>query len=74
MKRSEFIKMMGMLGLSIPFQSILSACKGYDSNSSTSKPESVLIIGAGAAGMSAGYLLYSPRDKKPKIRMFENLK
>lgn len=57
MTRSEFIKISALLGLSLPFQSVLTACKSGESNPSNSNPESILIIGAGAAGMSAGYLL-----------------
>ena len=68
MTRDEFIRMCSLLGLSVPFQSILTACdsnnnssnseRNNSSNSSiNNRPESVIIIGAGAAGMSAGYLL-----------------
>lgn len=48
MTRKEFVRICGFLGLSLPFQPIIPA-KDRDQN--------VLIIGAGAAGISAGYLL-----------------
>ena len=57
MTRQEFIKMCSLLGISIPFQSILASCKTDDSNSRTDFNGNVLIIGAGAAGLTAGYLL-----------------
>ncbi|MEM1134627.1 MAG: FAD-dependent oxidoreductase [Bacteroidota bacterium] len=54
MTRKEFIKLCGLLGLGVPFQA---------TSSSLYKPKnpafsgSVLVIGAGAAGLSAGHLL-----------------
>lgn len=62
MTRVEFIKMCGILGISIPFQSTLMACgsdESVDTNDSNAIPFSgkVIIIGAGAGGLSAGYLL-----------------
>lgn len=56
MNRREFIKICQLLGLSLPFQPLLSACASGQSKSNNAT-ESVLIIGAGAAGLSAGYLL-----------------
>ena len=56
MKRTEFIKMCGLFGISLPLQGVLTACKGEDDMVPNSI-EKVLIIGAGAAGLSAGYLL-----------------
>ena len=55
MNRKEFVRLCGILGMSLPFQSILNSCKGDDSIFNFSG--SVLIIGAGAAGMASGYLL-----------------
>ena len=57
MKRDEFLKLCGLLGISIPVYPVLTACNTSNTNSSNSRPESVLIIGAGPAGMSAGFLL-----------------
>lgn len=57
MKRNEFLKMCGLLGISLPFQSVLSSCSSSNINSNNNPPESVIIIGAGAAGMAAGHLL-----------------
>lgn len=48
--------MSGLLGLSIPLQSMLTACNKEDLEPSNFNG-SVLIIGAGAAGMAAAYLL-----------------
>ncbi|WP_435624243.1 flavin monoamine oxidase family protein [Flagellimonas sp.] len=59
MTRVEFVKMCGLLGVSLPFQTVIKSC----SNSSEdpivkgSFEGTVLIVGAGAAGMAAGYLL-----------------
>lgn len=59
MNRKEFIKMCGLLGISIPLHGMLAAC-----SSSNEAPVvvggfsgKVLIVGAGAAGLAAGYLL-----------------
>lgn len=51
--------MASLLGLSIPMHQVLTACSKDDNNtgSPTSFEGSVLIIGAGAAGMAAGHLL-----------------
>ncbi|GAB5563979.1 MAG: hypothetical protein Wins2KO_10420 [Winogradskyella sp.] len=57
MKRNEFLKMCGLLGISLPLQSVLSSCSSSNINSNNNPPESVIIIGAGAAGMAAGHLL-----------------
>lgn len=58
MDRKDFIKVCGLLGLSIPFGGALMSCSssrgGIVSGDFSGK---VIIIGAGAAGMSAGYLL-----------------
>ncbi|MFT4663031.1 MAG: monoamine oxidase [Flavobacteriales bacterium] len=56
MTRKEFIKICGVLGVGLPFQSSLfSQTKGQGKAAMSS--EKVLIIGAGAGGLSAGYLL-----------------
>ena len=49
--------MCSLLGLSLPYQSILASCTSDKTVSSTDCQGTVLIIGAGAAGMTAGYLL-----------------
>lgn len=55
MNRREFIKMCGMLGLSLPLSGLLAACD--DAESETGNVGNIIIVGAGAAGLSAGYLL-----------------
>jgi len=58
MTRKEFIKICGILGISFPFISAISSCsKDDDGNAASDFNGSVLIIGAGAAGMSSAYLL-----------------
>ncbi|WP_299113869.1 FAD-dependent oxidoreductase [uncultured Winogradskyella sp.] len=59
MERNEFLKLCGLLGISLPFQSMMASCSSSDGNpnSGNNIPESVIIIGAGAAGMAAGHLL-----------------
>ncbi len=59
MNRKDFLKVCGLLGLSIPLQGVMSACSMGDDDPVVSGEFSgkVLIIGAGAAGMAAGYLL-----------------
>jgi monoamine oxidase len=56
MKRTEFIKMCALFGISIPFQATLLSCNTDDS-APTEFYGKVLIIGAGAGGLAAGYLL-----------------
>ncbi len=58
MTRKEFTKMCSLLGLSIPFQSVMASCD-ITSNpvSERTFDGSVLVIGAGAAGLTAAYLL-----------------
>jgi flavin-dependent dehydrogenase len=52
MNRREFIKICQLLGLSLPLSPLLNvSAKGLNNT------DSVLIIGAGAAGLSAAYLL-----------------
>ena len=59
MNRKDFIKVCGLLGLSIPLQGVLTACTSNDDDTLVTGEFSgkVLIIGAGAAGMASGYLL-----------------
>lgn len=52
MNRRDFVKMCALLGLSLPFQA---ACGGAGLDAGNI--DKVLIIGAGAGGMAAGYLL-----------------
>lgn len=54
MTRNEFIKITSILGIGIPFQGALNACK---EQTITQVPEKVIIIGAGAAGLTTAYLL-----------------
>lgn len=56
MTRLEFVKMCGIFGISPPFQGMLMSCnkENINTNNFTGK---VIIIGAGAGGLSAGYLL-----------------
>ena len=56
MKRSEFIKMCTIFGIGMP---LFSRCSTSKPTISKLKPnEKVVVIGAGAAGMSAAYLLH----------------
>ncbi len=59
MKREEFLRLCGLLGVALPLQPVLSSCNSSNTfnNSNNIPPESVLIIGAGPAGMAAGHLL-----------------
>ena len=56
MTRKEFLKICGILGVSLPFQASLSAC-GKEDDVPFNFTGKVIIIGAGAGGLSAGYLL-----------------
>ncbi len=56
MTRKEFLKVCGLLGISLPFGPVLTACQN-DANTPDPFTGSVLIIGAGAAGMASAYLL-----------------
>ena len=59
MTRKEFITACGLFGISLPFQSALKACS-KDSDAPILPGDftgNVLIVGAGAAGMAAAYLL-----------------
>ncbi|BFP40846.1 hypothetical protein FGF1_16910 [Flavobacteriaceae bacterium GF1] len=59
MNRKEFIAACGLFGISLPFQSVIQACSNDDETSITAGNfnGTVLIIGAGAAGMATAYLL-----------------
>ncbi|MEM6685483.1 MAG: FAD-dependent oxidoreductase [Bacteroidota bacterium] len=58
MTRKDFIKACTLLGISLPFQSVLASCSTDDTTATPNNfSGKVLIIGAGPAGMSAGYLL-----------------
>ena len=56
MTKREFLKLCGLLGITLPLYTSLSACR-HKQNRSANFSGSVIIIGAGAAGMAAGYLL-----------------
>ncbi|WP_281612636.1 FAD-dependent oxidoreductase [Flammeovirga sp. SubArs3] len=57
MTRKEFIKACSILGISIPFQTVIASCSNEDDeNTPTGFSDSVIIIGAGPAGMSTAYL------------------
>ena len=56
MTRKDFIKICGILGVGIPFQTALHSCNDEDANAPKFSGK-VLIIGAGAGGLSSGYLL-----------------
>jgi len=57
MTRKEFIRMCGLLGISLPFQSALASCDSNDDDGNINFNGKVLIVGAGVAGLTAGYLL-----------------
>lgn len=56
MTRKEFIRICGLFGIGAPFQGILSSCT-KDNDPANPFPGKVLIIGAGAGGLAAGYFL-----------------
>lgn len=53
MTRKEFVKMCGLFGIGLPLQATLSSCGKENINPN----EKILILGAGVAGLTAGYLL-----------------
>ncbi|MDF1865973.1 MAG: NAD(P)/FAD-dependent oxidoreductase [Saprospiraceae bacterium] len=57
MTKRDFIKMAGMLGIGLPLQTTLVSCRKETITPVDPNSESVLIIGAGAAGLTAGYHL-----------------
>ena len=56
MTRKEFIKISGLLGIGLPLQVTLPSCDKED-DSLPNDVNKVIIIGAGAGGLSAAYLL-----------------
>lgn len=54
MNRKEFLKIAGVLGIGLP---LVGGCGALRSGTELSEQDQVLIIGAGAAGLSAAYLL-----------------
>ena len=58
MTRKEFIKLCSLLGISMPFQPMLASAESTKINNTTKFNKTVLIVGAGAAGLTAGYLLH----------------
>lgn len=61
MKREEFIRLSALFGIGIPLGSMLQACEEDPGiivpDFSTNYQGKILIVGAGAAGMAAAYLL-----------------
>lgn len=57
MTRNEFIKICGILGVTWPYHTSLAATHNAIDNTKPGSSDKVLIIGAGAAGLSAGHLL-----------------
>jgi monoamine oxidase len=56
MNRKDFIKISALFGIGLPFHGMLSSCRKEDAEF-TPFSGKVLIIGAGAGGLSAGYFL-----------------
>lgn len=56
MKRKDFLKMCGILGIGIPLQASLISCS-KEASSTSNFSGKVIIIGAGAGGLSTAYLL-----------------
>ena len=52
MKRKEFIKLCGLLGISLPFSSLIMGCNKDDENDQPNG-KSVIVIGAGISGLAA---------------------
>ncbi|MFP2996041.1 FAD-dependent oxidoreductase [Spongiivirga sp. MCCC 1A20706] len=57
MTREEFIKMCGIFGIGLPLQFSLMSCASDNSPNNEPFSGKVIVIGAGAGGLSAGYLL-----------------
>jgi len=57
MTRKEFIKLCGLLGISTSLMPTLGSCKEKNRSPLTDFSGSVLIIGAGAAGLTSAYFL-----------------
>lgn len=56
MTRASFLKMCSLLGVALPMHPVLNSCNGNEPVPGNFSG-SVLVIGAGAAGLTAGYLL-----------------
>ncbi len=56
MTRKEFLQVCGMLGVGVPLQASLSSCEKETIQNHTFSGK-VIIIGAGAGGLAAAYLL-----------------
>ncbi|MBT8219594.1 MAG: FAD-dependent oxidoreductase [Bacteroidia bacterium] len=56
MTRKQFLKMCGILGICVPFELSISSCSKDDTMKAHFNGK-VIIIGAGAGGLSSGYLL-----------------
>ena len=56
MTRKEFIKLCGILGVGLPFQASITSCNDDNLNNPDFSGK-VVIIGAGAGGLSSAYLL-----------------
>ncbi|MFY0592341.1 flavin monoamine oxidase family protein [Roseivirga sp.] len=56
MNRKEFVKICGILGIGFPLSGTLAACSNNDDTTPNFNGK-VIIIGAGAGGLSTGYLL-----------------
>ena len=56
MTRKEFVNICGILGIGLPFQSLSTSCTKNDDDRKAFNGK-VIIMGAGAGGLSAGYLL-----------------
>jgi len=57
MNRKDFLKICGILGISLSFSPTLQGFNKEEDTISINNNEKVVVIGAGPAGMSAGYLL-----------------
>ncbi|MEM7574713.1 MAG: FAD-dependent oxidoreductase [Bacteroidota bacterium] len=66
MTRKEFLKMCSLLGIGLPLQSTLTACNNEDGVLNPS--DKVIIIGAGAGGLTAAYLL---RQRGIEVQLLE---
>jgi len=56
MTRKEFLQVCGMLGVVVPLQASLSSCEKEKIQNQTFSGK-LIIVGAGAGGLAAGYLL-----------------
>jgi monoamine oxidase len=56
MTRKEFLDLCGLFGISLPFHGVITACR-KDNKPGKPFPGKVIVIGAGAGGLSAAYYL-----------------